>query len=106
MMVFVASHCVSVTLADLATLLQEPNPLVSELSQLAQDTIQTLGEELVASFLYFRSALYHIHKVMETHTQTHAHALLLVYLGIGPVLFKYSPNSEASSESNVSTSHK
>ena len=51
MMAFVTLHCVSVTLADLATLLQEPNPLVSELSQLAQDNIKTLGEEQVASLL-------------------------------------------------------
>ena len=60
MMAFVTSHCVSVTLADLATLLQEPNPLVSELSQLAQDTIKTLGEELVASFIDRYSALCHM----------------------------------------------
>jgi len=46
MTAFITSHYVSVTHEDLATLLKEANPLVSELSQVAQDAIQPLGEEV------------------------------------------------------------
>ena len=44
MLPFVSSHRVQVTQEDLIIILKEANPLTSSLSQLAQQSIEQIGE--------------------------------------------------------------
>ena len=73
---FVSKRLVSMTASDVRVLLQEPNPLLTSLSQQFNDSANHIG----TSYCYY------------------CYCVLMLPLGIGPVILNYYPSKSQSDQ--------